>query len=84
MKRFSSLFLLLAAATAFAAGKPPTFSPALLSAEDRVLSSDAFEGRAPATPGEEKTVAYVIAQMKAAVRKSCTLFFLFRMAEISW
>ncbi|MEN3748023.1 M28 family metallopeptidase [Sphingomonas sp. HF-S3] len=30
------------------------------------LSSDEFEGRAPATPGEEKTVAYLIERMKAA------------------
>ncbi|HKP79221.1 MAG TPA: peptidase M20, partial [Phenylobacterium sp.] len=32
----------------------------------QVLSSDAFEGRAPASRGEEKTVAYLIEQMKAA------------------
>jgi Zn-dependent M28 family amino/carboxypeptidase len=32
----------------------------------KVLSSDAFEGRAPATAGEKKTVAYLIEQMKAA------------------
>lgn len=32
----------------------------------RTLSSDAFEGRAPTTPGETKTVAYLIAQMKRA------------------
>jgi Zn-dependent M28 family amino/carboxypeptidase len=66
VKRLSSLLLVIAASTAFAAGKPPTFDPARLSAEDRMLSSDAFEGRGPASPGEEKTVAYVIAQMKAA------------------
>jgi len=32
----------------------------------RVLASDAFEGRAPGTPGEEKTVAYIIDRFKAA------------------
>jgi Zn-dependent M28 family amino/carboxypeptidase len=32
----------------------------------RVLSSDAFEGRAPGTPGEDKTVAYLIDRFKAA------------------
>ncbi|WP_343225011.1 M28 family peptidase [Luteimonas sp. MC1895] len=32
----------------------------------RVLASDAFEGRAPATPGEEKTVAYLREQFAAA------------------
>src|SRR6185295_5384378 len=37
-----------------------------MSEEVKTLSSDAFEGRGPATPGETKTVAYVIEQMKAA------------------
>src|SRR5690606_972307 len=32
----------------------------------RTLASDAFGGRAPATPGEEKTVAYISAQFAAA------------------
>jgi Zn-dependent M28 family amino/carboxypeptidase len=31
----------------------------------RVLSSDEFEGRAPATPGEQKSVDYIIGQCKA-------------------
>jgi Zn-dependent M28 family amino/carboxypeptidase len=31
----------------------------------RVLASDEFEGRAPATPGEQKSLAYIIAQCKA-------------------
>ena len=31
-----------------------------------MLSSDEFEGRGPATPGETKTIAYVSEQMKAA------------------
>ncbi len=30
----------------------------------RVLASDEFEGRKPGTPGEEKTVAYVVEQFK--------------------
>ena len=32
----------------------------------RTLSSDAFEGRAPGTPGEEKTVGYLIQQFQQA------------------
>ncbi|WP_423141198.1 M28 family metallopeptidase [Parablastomonas sp. CN1-191] len=32
----------------------------------RTLSSDAFEGRGPATPAEDKTVAYIIDRFKAA------------------
>jgi Zn-dependent M28 family amino/carboxypeptidase len=37
-----------------------------LSDHVRILASDEFEGRGPATPGEQKTVAYLIEQMKAA------------------
>jgi Zn-dependent M28 family amino/carboxypeptidase len=32
----------------------------------RILSSDAYEGRAPATPAEDKTIAYISEQMKKA------------------
>jgi Zn-dependent M28 family amino/carboxypeptidase len=35
-----------------------------MSAIDKILSSDAFEGRAPGTAGEAKTVAYLIAQLR--------------------
>src|SRR5687767_14286956 len=48
------------------AQNPARIDPARLSAHVRVLASDAFEGRGPATPGEEKTVAYIVEQMKAA------------------
>lgn len=44
----------------------PAFDAKLLSEEVKTLSSDEFEGRGPATPGETKTVAYVIEQMRAA------------------
>ena len=40
--------------------------PARLSAHVKTLASDAFEGRAPATPGEQKTVTYLVEQMTAA------------------
>lgn len=42
-----------------------TVDPAKLSEHIRILSSDAFEGRGPATPGEDKTVAYLSGQFKA-------------------
>ncbi len=42
------------------------FDAKRLSDEVKMLSSDAFEGRGPATQGETKTVAYVTEQMKAA------------------
>jgi Zn-dependent M28 family amino/carboxypeptidase len=32
----------------------------------RVLASDAFQGRAPGTPGEDQTIPYLIEQFKAA------------------
>jgi len=53
----------------FAAGKgaiAPVFDPKRMSDEVETLSSDEFEGRGPATPGETKTVAYVSGQMKSA------------------
>ncbi len=37
-----------------------------LSEHVRVLASDAFEGRAPATPGEDRTVAYVSEEFRKA------------------
>ena len=41
-------------------------SPEALSAITRELSSDAFEGRAPGTNGERRTVAYLIERLQAA------------------
>src|SRR4051812_34819248 len=52
------------AAPAFAADVK--IDPKLLSEHIRVLSSDAFEGRGPATPGEVKSVAYITQEFKAA------------------
>ena len=43
-----------------------TFDTARLSEHIKVLSSDAFEGRGPATPGEVKSVAYITKEFKAA------------------
>jgi Zn-dependent M28 family amino/carboxypeptidase len=62
---------LLGAAAALALSHPaftqaPQFSTARFSENVKVLSSDAFEGRAPATPGETKTVDYIIRQFQAA------------------
>jgi Zn-dependent M28 family amino/carboxypeptidase len=57
------LSLFLAACSSSTA---PSIDPKHLSDEVKTLSSDEFEGRGPATPGETKTVAYVIEQFKAA------------------
>ncbi|GAA3256566.1 hypothetical protein GCM10020258_16180 [Sphingomonas yabuuchiae] len=47
------------------AAAPDPISPQRLSADVKTLASDAFEGRAPGTPGETKTVDWLVAQFKA-------------------
>ncbi len=69
MKRILACSIAVAfafAAPAADAPKTPVFDPHLLSRQVKMLASDAFEGRGPATEGEKRTVAYVIGQMKAA------------------
>jgi Zn-dependent M28 family amino/carboxypeptidase len=46
--------------------QPAALSQPALEEMVRTLSSDAFEGRAPGTAGEDKTVAYLIERFKAA------------------
>ena len=62
--------ILLAAAAVLISGPARTASgsidPALMKQDIKVLSSDAFQGRAPATIGETKSVAYIEKQFKAA------------------
>jgi Zn-dependent M28 family amino/carboxypeptidase len=48
------------------AAQSPMFDTARLSQHVQTLGSDAYEGRAPATRAETKTVDYLIAQFKAA------------------
>ena len=74
----TSALALSACATALRGDAPPAaglsipeVAPGQLSEAEvkemtRVLSSDAFEGRAPGTAGEQKTVAYIIDRFKAA------------------
>ncbi|HEY2623494.1 MAG TPA: M28 family metallopeptidase [Dyella sp.] len=69
MKRLALSILALSVSSAlFAAAttNAPSIDPHRLSDEVKTLSSDAFEGRGPATAGETKTVDYVVAQLKAA------------------
>jgi len=42
----------------------PAIDPAAVLGHVKTLASDAFEGRAPGTPGEEKTVAYLVEAFK--------------------
>jgi Zn-dependent M28 family amino/carboxypeptidase len=52
-------------AAAFAAPDAGPIDPARLSATVKDLASDPFQGRAPGTPGEDVTVTYLIARLKA-------------------
>ena len=58
---------LLASAALLTAGPALAQSadPVRLNEHTRVLASDAFEGRGVATPGEEKTIEYLVAQFQA-------------------
>jgi Zn-dependent M28 family amino/carboxypeptidase len=58
--------MIMSACSAALAATAPTFNPQQLSSEVKTLSSDAFEGRGPATPAETRTIDYVVAQMKDA------------------
>ena len=63
MKATATFLLMLLATTAHAA---PAIDVAALKHDTQVLSSDAFEGRKPGTPGGDKAVAYMIERFKAA------------------
>ena len=54
------------AAAPLAAQGAPQFDPARLSRHIQLIGSDSYEGRAPATRGEQMTVDYLIRQFKAA------------------
>ena len=66
--RLMSLLLVGASATAAVQAAPaaPQISLDTLKTVTQTLSSDAFEGRAPTTPGEEKTVAYIADRFQKA------------------
>jgi Zn-dependent M28 family amino/carboxypeptidase len=66
INRFSFLAGAALIAAAPLAAQTATFDPARLSAHDKTLGSDAFEGRGVATPAETKTVDYLVNQFKAA------------------
>lgn len=59
-------WLMAATSTAAFADRAPDFSVTNLKHDTKVLSSDEFEGRAPLSLGEDKTVAYIVKSMKEA------------------
>jgi len=67
MKRAFPMLLCLCTLPAFAADIPGGgISADNLSKHVEVLASDEFGGRAPATPGETKTIAYIVDALKKA------------------
>ena len=65
MRMYPTLLLALLTTTANAT-TAPAISVDTLKTVDKELSSDAYEGRAPTTPAEEKTVAYIIERFEKA------------------
>jgi len=65
MKQFLLGAAALCALATAAVAADVQIDPAKLSEHIKVLSSDAFEGRGPATPGEVKSVAYIEKEFKA-------------------
>lgn len=64
MRFFSLLLCLLSAcASALAAASSPVSAASILE-RIKVLSSDEFEGRAPGSAGEDKTIAYLAGEFK--------------------
>jgi Zn-dependent M28 family amino/carboxypeptidase len=59
-------FLLAATFLAASPLAAQTFSIPRMTTDIRTLSNDSFAGRGPATQGETKTVAYLVAQLRAA------------------
>ena len=69
MFRTSLLSTILFASSAlpsFAFAQAPAISVDTLKEITRTLSSDEFEGRAPTTPGEDKTIGYIAGRFAAA------------------
>lgn len=69
MRHLAIIPALLAASSAFAQTTPapaPAISVDTLKSVTQTLASDAFEGRAPGTPGETKTLDYLVKRFAAA------------------
>ena len=66
MQRLALTLLAFSIVSAVYAADTPTIDPQRLSSDVKTLSSDAFEGRGPDTPGETKTIDFVVSQFKEA------------------
>ena len=61
-----AVLLLTSAPVLAQTARAPAISVDTLKSVDQELSSDAYEGRAPTTPAEDKTVAYIVKRFQAA------------------
>jgi Zn-dependent M28 family amino/carboxypeptidase len=65
MRPLPPLLALLLIPATLARGDDPAPSPQAIVDHIRILASDDFEGRGPATPGEDRTVDYLVRQFQA-------------------
>ena len=65
-KPLAMLLLATAAVPAIAKEEPPQIAVETLKTVTQTLSSDAYEGRKPTTPAEDKTTAYIVQRFKQA------------------
>ena len=67
MRSFISISLMALVAGSAAAAGPSDVSPSIETMKEVVkeISSDAYEGRAPGTAGEEKTLSYLVRRFEA-------------------
>ena len=65
-KALAMLLLATAAVPAIAKEEPPQIAVETLKTVTQTLSSDAYEGRKPTTPAEDKTTAYIVQRFKQA------------------
>ena len=66
MRRLALLFPLVLTACQSATAPAPAISIDTMKQVDQTLASDAFEGREPGTPGEAKTLAYIVDRFQKA------------------
>lgn len=62
----AAVALAFAAPATFAKGGDAPITEAQLADHIRILASDAFEGRAPGTEGEDRTIAYIVGEWAKA------------------
>ena len=60
----AALALLALVPASIVSSRSPAITPAELSDTVKEIASDAYQGRAPGTPGEDRTIAYIVGRLK--------------------